>query len=203
MNSTKGMFPVTWKNIEKFNRRLPVKLDREQYDLAKMLRKPRFNDPFEAMGVIYDYIDRHNAYADGLVACKQGCSFCCHSEVGIYQVEADYIAKHVGGSAKKVAPDPTRTSKTWIDPNNPCPFLKDDACTVYKYRPMTCRTHLHFEATNEMCRFDSTVKNVPLIDRNKGMPGVMKAYAELVARYGGGGGDIRLFFGKTPGDNHE
>lgn len=91
MNSAKGSFPISWVNIDKFNKRLPVKLDREQNDLAKKLRKPRNNDPFQSLETLYDYLSRFFSHANGLVACSKGCSYCCHSEIGLSQIEADYI----------------------------------------------------------------------------------------------------------------
>jgi Fe-S-cluster containining protein len=197
MSSTKGEFLVAWQNIQKFNKRLPVNLDREQDDLPKLLRKPRSSDPFKALAILYDYFDRFFAPANSLVACHQGCGYCCHIGIGLYQVEADYIAASTGAAAKKVLPDPTRKASSWFDPARPCPFLRDNACSIYAYRPMTCRTHFNFEPTNRRCQFDSPDDGMALLDRNASLPGAMKAYSELVARHGGGGADIRDFFGHS------
>lgn len=199
MNSVKGQFPVAWKNIERFNKRLPLKLDREQHGLAKKFRKPRNTDPFQSLAALYDYLDRFMSYAVGFMACAKGCSYCCHSEIGLSQIEADYIAARTGILAKRIRRQDSTSAGAapWVDPNRPCPFLNHGACTIYGFRPMLCRTHVNFDATNGLCRFDSEAESILLLDRGSCLPGAMKAYGELAARYGGGIGDIRDFFGTT------
>ncbi len=195
MSSVKGQLPVAWKNTERFNGRLPLKLDREQHGLAKKFRKPRNADPFQSLATLYDYLDRFMSYAVGLMACAKGCSYCCHSEIGLSQIEADYITARTGIPAKRMRQDPTRVGAApWVDPNRPCPFLNLGACAIYEFRPMLCRTHVNFDATNALCRFDSEAESILLLDRESSLPGAMKAYGELAASYGGGIGDIRDFF---------
>jgi Fe-S-cluster containining protein len=120
-------------------------------------------------------------------------------EVNLYQVEADYIAANTGFRTAEAPEGVERRKGGWIDSNRPCPFLKDDACSIYEFRPMVCRTHMSFEATNELCRPDNPNKDrkIPQINRDTSYPGAMKAYAELAARYGKGCADIRDFFGHT------
>ena len=33
----------------------------------------------------------------------------------------------------------------------PCPFLVDNACSVYDVRPLVCRSHFSFDATAHWC----------------------------------------------------
>ncbi len=198
MNSTTKAFPLALKNIDKFNRRLPIKVDREQEGLAKKFRKPRNDNPFRALEGLYEYLDRFFSYANGLVACSKGCSYCCHSEIGLSQVEADYIASKIGVPAKRLMMDLTRKGRApWVDPDRPCPFLHESSCLIYAYRPMTCRTHVNFEPTNELCRFGSNAESMPLLDRKKSLAGAMKAYGEIAAGHVGRVGDIRDFFGNS------
>lgn len=196
MSSMKKDYPVTWMNLEKLNKRIPQKVERKQVDFAKKFRKPK-SDPLKSLAELYAFFDEIASYANGLTACKNGCSHCCHMEVGAYQIEADYIAAGTGFSVAKAAEGFARSKGGWIDTNRPCPFLKDDACSIYEFRPMVCRTHMSFEASNELCRPDNPDKErkVPQINRETSFPGAMKAYAELVERYGGNGADIRDFFG--------
>ncbi len=184
------------RKIRTFNKRIPMNLTREQDGLAKLLRKERYaSNPFKALAETFESIDRTYSYADGLIACKKGCSYCCHMEIGLSQVEADYIADRVGVPAKRLTSQREESNPDgWIDPNKPCPFLRDGVCAIYPFRPMVCRTYVSFEDSNDKCRFDSTSK-IHLIDREASLPGVLKAYAELVVQYGGFLGDIRDFFG--------
>jgi len=190
-------FATTNKNVKRMNKRMPVKLDREQYKLAKKMRKCA-PDSMKALEFIYDYLDRFFSYSDGLVACKKGCSHCCHMRVAIVQVESDYIHRKTGASVKRLELDSYVDEGPWIDANRPCPFLKDDVCSIYEFRPMVCRTHVNFEDTNEVCRPDVKYESVPLFDRDASLPGAMKAFSELASGYGGGAGDIREFFGNKP-----
>jgi uncharacterized protein len=191
----KGNFPLAIKNIQKFNKRLPPKLDREQEGLAKMLRKPRNNDSFKVLTTIYDYLERYFSYSEGLVACKKGCANCCHIQIILSKFEADFIALHTGLVINKIQPLFIPNSDGWVDPSKPCPFLKDNSCSIYSCRPMACRTHYNFAPTNEPCQFESKDKGMALINRETTFAGVMKAYSEHLDRHGSSVGDIRDFFG--------
>lgn len=193
----KANFPLALKNIQKFNKRLPPKLDREQEGLAKMFRKPRNNDPFNILTTIYDYLERYFSYSEGLVACKKGCAYCCHIQIVLSQCEADFIASHTGLVISKIQPPVIPNSDGWVDPSKPCPFLKDNTCSIYTCRPMACRTHYNFAPTNEPCQFESKDKGMALINKETTFPGIIKAYGELLDHHGGRVGDIRDFFGHT------
>lgn len=186
---------IARENVEKFNRRLPEKLDAEQHKLAKKLRKPRNDDLFESLRQIYGYLDRVYAFTKGLIACKKGCSFCCHIQVQITQVEANYIAAHAGVEARQSPKNdlipPAKGS--WVDPRRPCPFLKNDECSIYEYRPLACRVHVNFEATNEVCRFGAGEVPMDLIDKETSFPAIMTTLRHLNA--GQRIADIREFFG--------
>lgn len=188
-------FPDANKNIKRFNARLPSALIREEAGIAKKLRKPRYS-AFEALEQLYDLLDRHFEHAKGLIACAQGCAYCCHSEVAISQLEADYIAAMTGTPTNRPTEEPTK-SEPFTDPARPCPFLgADNACSIYTLRPMVCRTHVNFEPTNIKCHFDTPPDEpMPLLDRGNSFPSAMRAYSEMVDRQGGHFADIRKFFG--------
>lgn len=182
---------------KRWNVRIPARLEKEDADLPKRLRKPRYSH-FEKLPAIYEMLDRYNALANGLTACSKGCAFCCHMEIGVLQIEADFISAKIGIPSKQLSYDPTKKSETFCDPSRPCPFLdRDFSCAIYPIRPMVCRTHVSFEATDEPCRFESETQVILLVDRAKSFPGAMKAYGELANQSGGSGGDIREFFGRA------
>lgn len=182
--------------IKRWNARISLRLEKEDAELPKRLRKPRYSH-FEKLLAIYEMLDRYNALANGLPACSKGCAFCCHMEIGMLQVEADLISAKTGFPAKQFSYDPTKKSEIFCDPLRPCPFLNTNlSCAIYPIRPMVCRTHVSFEATDEPCRFESESQEILLVDRAKSFPGAMKAYGELANQSGGSVGDIREFFGR-------
>ncbi len=70
----------------------------------------------------------HNSH----MKCKAGCSMCCR-EYAILPVEFESILNRL---KKEASPA--------INPNygpDECPFLVDRRCSIYKNRPIICRTH--------------------------------------------------------------
>jgi uncharacterized protein len=195
--SVKGEFPRAWENMQRMRRKIGVKLEREQYDLPKKARKLIAKaDTLTALEAIYDYVDRYFGAARNLVACKQGCANCCYGRVWVPQVEADFIASRTGRIAPTIDTIEDKQTYPIRDASRPCSFLGSDlSCTIYSSRPLVCRTHLNFEPSNELCRFENADRPIPLVDREKTMPGVMNALAEIVDVHGGGGADIRRYFG--------
>ncbi len=184
--------------IRRWNARISKALQHDDAALPKKLRKPRYTT-IEAIQEIYKLLDRYYAESVGLIPCKKGCNFCCHSEIAISKLEADYIAVVTGIQPMAPIPFDENRSAIYCDPEMPCPFLDaEGGCTIYTCRPMLCRTHVSFEADNEKCRFGSSGK-VFFIDRAKSFPGAMKAYIDVVERHHNGGGfaDIRGYFGAT------
>lgn len=84
------------------------------------------------------------------IKCKKGCSFCCkNGDYPLSYLEMCYLMK---GFAKleKNSHDIVREnikaileSKTLqnADKSHTCPFLVNNECVVYNYRPLTCRIH--------------------------------------------------------------
>lgn len=84
------------------------------------------------------------------VACKKGCSSCCHMNVSVTKSEADRIARTLGTSAAILDTAPHH------DPGEfagvPCPFLDEQgACSVYADRPLACRKHSSFFVDENPC----------------------------------------------------
>lgn len=79
------------------------------------------------------------------VACRRGCSACCHYNVHLYPIEAELIEKHTG--FKKVKGPHPVLDFTGV----PCVFLKDGQCSIYDVRPMVCRKHVALTNTAYWC----------------------------------------------------
>lgn len=85
----------------------------------------------------------------GLVPCSKGCTACCHIPVLVCQDEADVIGREIGRKPAKV--DYTRVAdQEYI--GTPCPFLKNDACSIYASRPLACRMHFNMDIDDMLCQ---------------------------------------------------
>ena len=70
------------------------------------------------------------------VACKQGCTACCHYTVHLYPIEAELIEKRTQHQ-RLTQPTPEADFH-----GTPCPFLTNGRCGIYEDRPMACRQHV-------------------------------------------------------------
>jgi Fe-S-cluster containining protein len=83
------------------------------------------------------------------VACKKGCSHCCHIWVSVTAPEAIHISKRL-----RQRPEPVldrvkavhlQTKDAQFGAGNrpavPCPLLSDGICSIYEFRPKACRFH--------------------------------------------------------------
>ena len=66
------------------------------------------------------------------VACKKGCDLCC-MDYKVFPIEFFAIKKELEKEGLEIK-DETKNPED-------CIFLKDHACSIYKYRPFICRTH--------------------------------------------------------------
>lgn len=192
--------PSVIAKLKRFNARIPATLEQDSAAIAKTLRKPRIQ-PLEGLAMLYALVDRYAKYRNGLVPCKSGCAYCCHSEVAVSELEADFIAQNTG--ATKLAPFITMeggsNSKIFHDLAMPCPFLSAaNLCTIYERRPMMCRTYWSFEDSSDPCSFDAGGEKIAMLDRAKSLPKPMEAYIFMVNKHGGKFADIRQWFAKQP-----
>ena len=88
------------------------------------------------------------------IACKSGCSFCCHLRVTVAPHEAialfrylrseipaslaQEIERRVLANAEQIA---QMTQEQDLSTNLKCAFLVDGACSAYRVRPMACALH--------------------------------------------------------------
>ncbi|MCU4156689.1 YkgJ family cysteine cluster protein [Carboxylicivirga sp. A043] len=69
------------------------------------------------------------------MACKKGCDKCCLN-FDVFPIEFDYIKQQV----EALYPDVLNDSAP-AEAGEQCFFLKEHQCTIYKARPIICRTH--------------------------------------------------------------
>jgi Fe-S-cluster containining protein len=88
------------------------------------------------------------------LACKAGCSHCCHLKIQVLAIEAIAIAQYVGatfsaerireamGNASKNVKDAKGlTNEQQLTINQRCAFLHDGNCSIYSVRPSECRKY--------------------------------------------------------------
>lgn len=96
------------------------------------------------------------------IACSKGCSACCHTRVEIKALDAIAMARSLALTltAKECANLQMRceqqakytarmTRNEKFRKQVACPFLKDDLCSIYDIRPLTCRSY--FSTNREIC----------------------------------------------------
>lgn len=79
------------------------------------------------------------------VACKRGCTACCHYTVHLYPIEAELIEKRT--QHQRLA----RPGAEEGFHGTPCPFLSGGQCGIYVDRPMSCRKHVALTHTAHWC----------------------------------------------------
>ncbi len=92
-------------------------------------------------------------------ACKSGCSACCYLRVPVTSLEVLFLATKVQAAFSKeaLAELMERANQIAREADGlsvaeralrriPCPFLKEDRCSVYEWRPLDCRGYGSFDA---------------------------------------------------------
>ncbi|MFL6575470.1 MAG: YkgJ family cysteine cluster protein [Povalibacter sp.] len=92
------------------------------------------------------------------LACKAGCSWCCHFTIDLRPVEVFRILEHVERTFDAAAQERLRArlainreitapldEMQRMQQNVECAFLDEGRCTIYAARPQTCR---NYHATN-------------------------------------------------------
>lgn len=150
--------------IEQKTELLNTKFNREQ--LNSLMGDLQDADNFEsALMSAREIASVFQQAADGLAACKKGCSDCCNIPVMVTSAEAQVIAKRIGrelsvpkvshqaavmddiGSKRLAAVSNKRYTGT------PCPFKSSaGACSIYEERPLPCRLQFNMDNDNLLCK---------------------------------------------------
>lgn len=139
---------------------------------------------------IYQVADELSRVRAPFVACKRGCSACCHMNVSLTRAEAERLAKASGRKAARVRSEPRHAPDAFA--GQPCPFLDwKGACSVYADRPLSCRKHSSFFETAAACAPSVMNEiNVPQV----GFSGLDEALFAVSGEDGSLVADIRDFF---------
>ena len=85
------------------------------------------------------------------IACRKGCSYCCHLKVAVIQEEGTFLMSKIHEEdpnkyntlLKKAITKHKQTKgltdNEVVDLRSPCVFLENNECSVYEDRPLSCR----------------------------------------------------------------
>ncbi|NQZ62561.1 YkgJ family cysteine cluster protein [Crocosphaera sp.] len=121
---------------------IPIKLKNMEDKLLDKVKKSKRN-PTEKLVNLYGFMEKVSASFSHLTPCKKGCSYCCEIRVDVSEMELSLIKS----KARKAYNDATKD----LSIGEPCPFLKNNLCSVYEVRPFLCRRHQVFTPTNDLC----------------------------------------------------
>jgi Fe-S-cluster containining protein len=171
-----------------------------QFVLAEYDAEPaekRRRNPQEALLRFYGRqdaaIDKTIRAAKQKVACRSGCSTCCHYKVEARAVEVlairDYVNAHFSpaqrASVVERAEHNVAEAADWshvehLARNQRCPLLIDDACSVYPVRPANCRS---FHSTDVQVCIESRQRPEDLSIRVPYIEEVFEAATATVAGF--------------------
>ncbi|GEM_PF-3641801 len=101
--------------------------------------------------------------ADFRIDCSEGCSYCCSSHITVMPQEAFNIGLHLAQKwgesdftalAEECLETADHLEKTTLKEFTqnyfqPCPFLKENRCSIYEVRPIVCRNWI--SSSLEIC----------------------------------------------------
>lgn len=107
------------------------------------------------------------------------CANCCREAVPtLSQNDVDGLTRHLGMNTATFAsrylkPAESAEDNLWAMRGRPCPFLNDNRCAVYEYRPANCRDYPYLDKP------DFTARTLSMIKRISECPVVFEVWEEL------------------------
>jgi Fe-S-cluster containining protein len=121
---------------------IPIKLKVQEEKLFDKVIKSKTNLTKKLVN-LYEFMGEVSGSFSHLTPCKKGCSYCCEIRVDVSNIELSLIKS----KARKAYNNATKD----LVIGEPCPFLKNNSCSIYEVRPFLCRRHQVFTPTNELC----------------------------------------------------
>ncbi len=159
---------------EAFMKSLPKDL-REREDRLPVQLRAENAGAQSKLGRIYALVDEFSALRASHVACGKGCSDCCRMNIQISNVEAARIERGTGFRARSLTHSVEHDNAKFV--GAACPFLHEEVCTIYEYRPYVCRNHASFDVDAYWCDpVRMQTLKMPLIE----MSGVKEALLDVL-----------------------
>lgn len=132
------------QNCDRLIISMPDGLLKKEARLYSRFKKHKGN-ALNKLKVLYEEMDQIYAHVGKFTACKKSCSSCCHIPISVSEIEIDYIEKTTR-NRRNISTEPVT-----IDKNSPCPLLVNNCCSIYKFRPFVCRSHVALTETSYWC----------------------------------------------------
>lgn len=160
MENTVGAIPVSIElranaSLESGKRNFAVLLQRSPW--LKTLEKEALALAKENASARSKYrrlvrlVDRVSDAIAPSAACARGCSHCCHRSVGVSAHEAELISEFTGRPIRNMERTAVPMTVAEDAPREPCPFLRDNACSIYEHRPVACRINFNISDDAFFC----------------------------------------------------
>lgn len=154
----------------------------------------RANNPAAKVRALREMLDPVADAASGVAACRKGCASCCHIAVQMTADEADVIGKEIGVKPKtpaRYSAPGDRDRESMKHYGVPCPFLVNDACSIYAFRPLSCRTLYNMDKDALLCTVvPGDPPQVPYLNHSQFTNIIARAFIESANRFA----DLREFF---------
>jgi Fe-S-cluster containining protein len=184
--------------LDEFFKSVPPELKKHVVTLPKRIKEISAR-PVIRLKEVLSTADQIFDHAGKFAACERGCGHCCHVSVPITQFEAIYMGENIGILPIKQK-QTVKHELNEYGSHTPCPFLNQGECSIYEFRPLTCRMHMNFDMDNYWCLHENWNKPEAEIPRPTIQP-IIDAYHTLISNVEPIMADIRDFFphGKRPG----
>lgn len=183
------------KNYAAFLAAIPAEVHRREEKLPADLRLMNAK-PMVKLARIRKSVETLFGYADGHIACRKGCAYCCHQAIDISRLEAEYIQEKTGIQYAPVFTS-TQRDPLGFSEKTPCPFLKQGVCSIYEYRPLICRIAVNLDSDPYWCEFENWHKPGGVVPKPT-FRSIYIAYTELNAKADSIMADIRDYFSIVP-----
>lgn len=178
-------------NLDDFFRTVDAKLKAHVVSLPQRISRMNARREIKLKEVL-DTADQIMDHAQNFAACRKGCGHCCYVSVPITDFEAKWIGDRID-----IQPAPLKQSirrdVSEYSTQTPCLFLKDNSCSIYEFRPLTCRIHMNFDIDNYWCLHENWDHPEASIPRPT-ISALTEAYNQLGEKLKPIVADIRDFF---------
>lgn len=160
-------------NHEKLVNSFPSSLSKKEEGLYARMQKSKGN-AINNLSSLYSEMSEIYAHVNKFTPCKKGCSHCCYIPVSISELEAELIEKTLKIKRKKFSVhDKTQ--------DIPCPFLKNNSCSIYDVRPFVCRRHVVLTKSSYWCELERCNRvKMPLLNFTE----IQKSFEHLISKSG-------------------
>ena len=137
---------IATAKFERITSSIPAALLKKENEIFERIKKNKRN-PLNKLVVLYDFMNSLYKHVNQNTFCKKGCNNCCFYKVSISELEAQLIENKTGYKRSESINNLFITDYH----GSPCPFLKNEACSIYDVRPFVCRRFVTLASSERWC----------------------------------------------------